>query len=417
MPEPIVDYLIVGGGVAGGHAVFEIRKHDKTGNIVVINKEDHFPYDRPPLSKEYLGGQKKKSEVFFRADSYYRRNKIDFISGRTVLNIDSRRRTVTLDDGRAFQYRSLLLATGGHPRKLKIPGSDLEEIHYLRTIEDCDSIKRAASKARKVAIVGGGFIGCEVAATLSGKGLGVTLIHRSPQLLSAAIDEETANWIREYHSKKGVDVLLNTNVSAFLEKAGKLEAVQLEGGKIVPADLVVVGIGIDLNIELAEKAGLKMDRGVLVNEFMETSVDGVYAAGDITRFFSPPFNRHLRVEHVDVAQKQGGIAGMNMAGSKQPFNEYPYFFSNQFDLEINAYGDLTKRSQVVRRGKLDAKTGFIQFYFDGMEMSGILSVNADWKEIGWAKKLLEAGEEFTDPQTLADESKTLRQHLNSIRKK
>jgi len=416
MSESVVDYIIIGGGVAGGHAVFEIRAHDKKGSVMVVNRESHFPYDRPPLSKEYLAGQKKRSEVFFRADSYYKRNRINFIGDHTVVAVDPHRQRITLDDGRVFRYRSLLFATGGHPRKLNIPGSELEGVHYLRTIEDCNGIKKAASRAKKVAIVGGGFIGCEVAATLRGKGLEVTLIHRSPQLLNNAIDIETASWIKEYHAKKGVGILLNTNVVGFLGKNGKLEGVQLEGGNLVPADLAVVGIGIELDTELAEKTGLRVDQGVLVNEYLETSIDGIYAAGDIARFFSPVFKRHLRLEHVDVAQKQGKTAGKNMAGQREPFGEYPYFFSNQYDIEINAYGDLSRHSLVVRRGRLDADPGFIQFYFDEKKLSGILSVNIDWNEIEWAKRLLEAGKEFADPQILADESKTLRQHLNLVRK-
>lgn len=415
MPEFTADYLIIGGGVAGGHAVYGIRKYDKAGGIIVINKEDHFPYDRPPLSKEYLAGEKEKREVFFRADSYYKRNKVEFIRGHSVQAINTPLRRVRLDDGREISYKKLLLATGGRVRKLKLPGSDFEGIYYLRTIEDCDTIKEAAAKSKEVAIVGGGFIGCEVAATLRGKGLKVTLIHKSPQLLSAAIDQETTHWIQGYHSKKGVNILLNANVVKFSGVDGKVRAVELDDGKSVPADFVVVGIGITPNTELAEKAGLKIDGGVFTNEYLETSADGVYAAGDIARFYSPVFKRSLRVEHVDVAQKQGKTAGNNMTGRKQPFSELPYFFSFQFDLEINAYGDLSQHTEIVRRGKLDAKTGFIQFYFDGIMMNGILSVNADWKEIERAKTLLGMRNEFHSPSILSDESKTLASIIKSTK--
>jgi NADPH-dependent 2,4-dienoyl-CoA reductase/sulfur reductase-like enzyme len=414
MPERTTDYLIVGGGVAGGHAVYGIRKNDKIGNIIVINKEDHFPYDRPPLSKEYLAGKKEKREVFFRADSYYKRSKVEFIRGHSVNAIDTSLRKVRLDDGRELSYKSLLIATGGRVRKLELPGSDLEGIYYLRTIEDCDAIRKVATRSKEAVIIGGGFIGCEVAATLRGKGLKVTLIHKSPQLLSAAIDMETAQWIQGYHSKKGVKVLLNTNVTKFVGKDGKVQAVEVDDGKQIAADFVVVGIGITLNTELAEMAGLKIDKGVLVNEYLKTSADGVYAAGDIARFYSPIFERNLRVEHVDVAQKQGKIAGMNMAGRKEPFNELPYFFSFQYDLEINAYGDLSQHTEIVRRGKLDAKTGFIQFYFNDKMLNGILAVNADWNEIERAKSLLNMQKEFPSPSILSDESKTLRQQLRML---
>lgn len=407
MPE-LVHYLLVGGGVAGGHAVFEIRKHDKSGRIVVVNEENQFSYDRPPLSKEYLAGKKKRRDVFYRADSYYARNKVEVIRGHKVRTIDTSLRSVMLDDGREFAYKVLLIATGGRVRKLELPDSDLEGIYYLRTIEDCDGIRKAARSRKKVVIVGGGFIGCEVAATLKGRGLKVTLLERSPHLLSAAIDEETADWIRAYHSKKGVNVLTDTAVTRFVGKNGHVNGVELKDGKVLATHFVVAGIGIIPNTELAEDAGIKIDKGILVDECLRTSADDVYAAGDVARFYSPIFKRNLRVEHVDVAQKQGTTAGRNMTGlKKQPFDELPYFFSNQFDLEINAYGDLSQRSIIVRRGKMDVKTGFIQFYLQGTILDGILSVNADWKDIETAKTLLGMRKEIPNPSILADESNTL----------
>src|ERR1700730_14908632 len=261
----LVEYLIVGGGVAGGHAIFEIRKHDKSGRIVVVNGENQLPYDRPPLSKEYLAGKKKRREVYFRADSYYKRNKVEFIKGHRVQDIDTSDRSLTLDDGRKFKFKSLLIATGGRVRKLELPGSDLEGVYYLRTIEDCDVIKKAAvPKSKSVVILGGGFIGCEVAATLRSKGLKVTLLEMSTHLLSAAIDEETADWIQAYHSKKGVNVLTNASATRFLGQNGRVKGVELKDGKTLAADFVVVGIGIIPNTELAEHAGIKVDEGILV---------------------------------------------------------------------------------------------------------------------------------------------------------
>jgi 3-phenylpropionate/trans-cinnamate dioxygenase ferredoxin reductase component len=401
--------LIIGGGVAGGHAIFEIRRHDKSGRIVVVNKEDQFPYDRPPLSKEYLAGKMTRSDVFYRADSYYASSKVEVIKGHEVRTIDTIGRSVILDDGRKFSYRALLIATGGHVRKLELPGSDLEGIYYLRTIENCDVIRKVAGSRKRVVVVGGGFIGCEVAATLRRKGLKVTLLERSSHLLSAAIDSETAHWIELYHSKKGVEVMTDTSVTKFLGRNGHVSGIELHDGTVLAADLVIAGIGIIPNTELAENAGLKTDGGIMVNEYLKTSADKVYAAGDVARFRSPMFKRNLRVEHVDVAQKQGTIVGRNMTGlKKKPFDELPYFFSNQFDLEINAYGDLSERTTTVRRGMMDAKTGFIQFYFNGATLNGILCVNADWKEIERARTLVESRKDFPDPSILSDEDRTLK---------
>ncbi len=406
MPETI-EYVIVGGGVAGGHAAFEIRKRDKSGRIVMVNAEDQFPYDRPPLSKEYLGGKMKRSELFFKADSYFARNKVEVRRGRQVQAIDASRRSVSLDDGSELSYSKLLLATGGTPRKLEMPGSDLSGIHYLRSLQDCDEIKSAAKSSKRVAIIGGGFIGCELAATLTGKGMKVTLIEIAPRLLSAAIDEETSRFIKDYHSKKRVNVMTSTKVAGYQGKDGRATGVELDDGRIIPADLIIVGVGIILNTGLAEKAGLKVEKGVVVDDHLRTSADGVYAAGDVARFYSPIFKRYLRLEHVDVAQKHGAVAGSNMAGKEKSFDELPYFFSNQFDLEINAFGDLSQHTEVVRRGQLDPKKGFIQFYFDGAVLNGVLSVNADWNEIERAKVLIARRKDFADPSALSDESRKL----------
>jgi 3-phenylpropionate/trans-cinnamate dioxygenase ferredoxin reductase component len=408
-----VDYVIVGGGVAGGHAAFEIRKHDKSGTIVVVNSEDQLPYDRPPLSKEYLAGKMKRKDLFFRTDSYFSRSKVQVLQGRRVQSIDASGRTVTLDDGSGFSYDQLLIATGGEVRRLDLPGSELAGILYLRTLRDCDGIRFEAKSSKRAAILGGGFIGCELAATLRAKGLKVTLIEIAPRLLSAAIDEETSRWVQDYHSKKGVKVLSGTKATGYRGKDGRVNGVELEGGEVIPADFVAVGVGIIPNTGLAEKAGLKVDKGVLVDEHLRTSAEGVYAAGDIARFYSPIFKRYLRVEHVDVAQKHGAVAGSNMAGKETSFDELPYFFSNQFDLEINAFGDLSQHTAVIRRGKLDPRKGFIQFYFDGAILNGILSVNADWNEIERAKTLVQNRKTLDDPSALSDESRSLRSFASS----
>jgi 3-phenylpropionate/trans-cinnamate dioxygenase ferredoxin reductase subunit len=201
-------------------------------------------------------------------------------------------------------------------------------------------------------------------------------------------------------------------VSGFVGKNGRVHEVELKDGKVIPAEFVVIGIGITPNTELAENARLRVDKGLLVDEYLKTSVHNIYAAGDIARFYSPIFKRYLRVEHVDVAQRQGATAGANMTGRKKAFDGLPYFFSNQFDLEINAYGDLSQHTTVVRRGRLDAKRGFIQFYLDESTLNGILCVNADWKEVERAKTLILMRKDFAEPSILSDESKTLKSIIN-----
>ncbi|MDG7026324.1 MAG: FAD-dependent oxidoreductase [Nitrososphaerota archaeon] len=406
MPDH-VDYLIVGGGVAGGHAAYAIRKQDRTGRIVVVSDEMQFPYDRVPLSKEFLAGKRKRRELFFKGDAYYPRNKVEVIRERRTEALDISSKTVRLDDGQAFSYRRLLLATGGRPRKLELPGSDLAGIYYLRTLEDCDAIRKASSDASRAVIVGGGFIGCEVAATLRGRGLKVTLVELGDHLLGAAIDEKTAGWIQGYHIKQGVKVLTKTTVDEFVGKDGRVTGVKLGGGLVVPADFVVVGVGIIPNIAIAEKAGLKVDRGIIVDRRLRTSAADVYAAGDVARFYSPILKRVMRVEHYDVAERQGAVAGSNMAGRSASFDELPYFFSNQYDLEINAYGDLSSRTSTILRGDLDSKVGFLRFYFNGTVLDGVLSVNREWDEIEKAKALVERRRPIADPSAVGDESRAL----------
>ncbi|MDG6945808.1 MAG: FAD-dependent oxidoreductase [Nitrososphaerota archaeon] len=407
MPNRI-DYLIIGGGVAGGHAAYAIRKQDRTGKIVVVSDEKQLPYDRVPLSKEFLAGKRKRRELFFKGDAYYPRNKVEVIRERRAEALDISSKTVRLDDGQAFSYRRLLLATGGRPRKLELPGSDLAGIYYLRTLEDCDAIRKASSDASRAIIVGGGFIGCEVAATLRGRGLKVTLVELADRLLGAAIDERTAGWIQEYHIKQGVKVLTKTTVDEFVGKDGRVTDVKLGGGLVVPADFVVVGVGIIPNIAIAEEAGLKVDRGIIVDGRLRTSAADVYAAGDVARFYSPILKRVMRVEHYDVAERQGAVAGSNMAGRSASFDELPYFFSNQYDLEINAYGDLSSRTSTILRGDLDSRDGFLQFYFNGTVLDGVLSVNREWDEIEKAKELVESRKPIADPSAVGDESRALR---------
>lgn len=407
MPDR-VDYLIVGGGVAGGHAAYAIRKRARAGRVVVVTEEKQLPYDRVPLSKEYLAGKRKKRELFFKGDSYYPRNKVEVMRERRAEALDVAGRTLRLDGGEALSYRRLLLATGGRPRRLQLPGSELDGIHYLRTLEDCEKIRDASAGAGSAVIVGGGFIGCEMAATLRCKGLKVTVVELGQHLLGAAVDEKTARWIQEYHSSQGVKVMTGAAVTGFVGKGGSVSGVKLGAAGVVSADLVAVGVGIVLNTELAESAGLKVDRGIVVDERLRTSAPDVYAAGDIARFYSPTMKRTMRVEHYDVAEKQGAVAGANMAGGRASFGELPYFFSNQYDLEINAYGDLSSRTSTVLRGEMGSKAGFLQFYFNGTTLDGVLSVNRDWDEIEKAKAMVERRKRVVDPSALGDEGKALR---------
>ena len=400
-------YLIIGGGLAGGNAASEIRKQDKQGRLILISREDLTPYDRVPLSKAYLTGKIRREALFLKKPEFYTQNGIELMLGRDVSALDAKGRTATLLDGTSIKFEKLLLASGGAPRRIPLPGAELPGIYYLRTVQDCDAIKSAAYG--RAAVLGGGFIGCELASAFASMGLECTIIEMGPFLLNMAVDEETGRWVGDYFTKRGVRVLLNTTAKKFLGgEGGSVRGVETNGSP-VDADFVVVGVGISLNTALAEGGGLKVERGIVTNEFLETSVEGIYAAGDVARFYSPVFGRHLRLEHYDVAVKHGRVAGRNMVADRpvESFLDLPYFFSYQFDLKINAYGDLSSRTSIVRRGELNATTGFMQFYFNGNLIDGVLTVNTPSDEIKKAKNLVQKRTTLSNPREISDGSRDL----------
>lgn len=398
-------YLIIGGGLAGGSAAEAIRQFDSTGRLALVSAEPHLPYDRVPLSKTYLMGRMKRERLFLKKPEFYEEQRIEMIRERRVEALDVNSRTVRLDDGREFAFERLLLATGGRPRRLStLPGSELGGIYHLRTIEDCEAIREAMASSRRALVIGGGFIGCEVAAAFAAQGLETTLLELGPYLLNMALDEETGRWIGDYFTQQGVRVMLDAAAARFLGEAGQVRMVETRDGQRIECDFVAVGVGIALNTELAQRAGLKIDNGVIVDEHLETEIPGLYAAGDIARFYSPVFGRHLRVEHYDVAVKHGERAGANMAGEPKAFDELPYFFSYQFKLNINVLGDMSRWDRVVRRGPLSLDPGFLQFYLERNRLNAVLSVNRKPAELQAAQKLITAQGSWEHPSLLADES-------------
>jgi 3-phenylpropionate/trans-cinnamate dioxygenase ferredoxin reductase component len=378
----------VGGGLAGASAASSIRKLDPAGRILLISNEHFLPYDRVPLSKAYLMDKIPKERLFLKKAESYQKENLELIRGHELKLVNTGEHTGILDDGGKISYQKLLFATGGSPRKVPIPGSDLKGVFYLRTIEQCDRLKEALSLAHSAVIIGGGFIGCELAAAFATKGLDTTIIEMGPYLLNMALDEETGRWIEQYHTEHGVKVLCNSTALRLVEKDGMVREVEIQDGSNVRADLVVVAVGIKLHTELAERAGIQVDRGIVVNEFLETNFDGVYAAGDIARYYSPIFKKYLRLEHYDIALKHGQIAGENMAGQKKAFDELPYFFSYQFDLKINAYGDLSTRGRIANTENSHEKgIGLLRYYLDNEgTINGALSINSSWDELKKARE-------------------------------
>ncbi len=402
-------YVIVGGGLAGFNAIPPIRERDTDGRIVLVTDERERPYDRVPLSKRYLQGALSREGVFLRPPEFFEEHQVELRTGQRATKLNAQAKTLTLDDGAELGYDKLLLATGGWPRRLPLPGADLRGIHYLRTLEDSDRLKEAMDHAKRLVVVGGGFIGCEVAAAGVIKGLDATVVEVGPYLLNLAFDEPTGRWVMDYLAAKGMKVRCGERATKFLGEGGRVTGVETSTGAVLPADLVVVGVGLIPNTDLAQSAGLKVDNGIVVDERLRTSAPDVYAAGDVARFYAPVFERHLRVEHYDVAVRHGKVAGANMAGGDAVFTELPYFFSDMFELRVHVHGTLSDHDRILLRGerKLTDQGGFVQFYMKGDRIMAYLGVNRKLKEERAAQKLISSRTTFEDTGPLEDPTSDL----------
>lgn len=406
-----IDNLIIGGGLAGGYAAITLRQYDKNTSIAIVTDEKHIPYDRVPLSKEYLQGKVKQESLFIRKHDFYIKNNIEIINNKRVVELDLNNNIAFLDDNSEIKFKKVLLATGGYPRKLKMGEEDKQNVFYLRRIEHSDKIRETAFNSKKAVIIGGGFIGCEIASSLKKLGVESTIIEKANSILTLALDEETAKIIEQHFKRSGINVITGTSVKQFIAKDNKVIGVETESGEEIMADMFVVGIGIKVSTELAEKAGLEVNNGIVVNERLMTRKENVFAAGDVASFYHPLYETYMRVEHYDVAVKHGKIAGSNMAGINSTFNELPYFFSYMYNLNIYSWGMIKGYDYIVKRGELDVEKGFLQFYFKKGQMIAVLGVNT-FKEADVARKIIASKKTFENPDLLADKNRNLQDFLS-----
>lgn len=399
----IFDYVIIGGGLTGSHAAQAIRENDKNGSILLITDENRIPYDRVPLSKNYLMGKMKSEVLYVKQSDFYANQKIELLVGFKAIKLDSKSHTVDIGNDTQVNYKKLLLSTGGQARRLSIPGSDLKGVFYLRTIDDADEILNAMKESKSAVVIGGGFIGCELASTFTKKGISVTIIEAGPKILGRVFDSDSASWIESYFERKKVTIMKKITPVELEGNNGKVTGVKLQSGQVIPADFVVIGIGINPNVDLAKEAGLQVDNGIMVNEYMQTSHHDIYAAGDVARFYSPLFGRHMRLEHYDLAVKQGRLAGENMAGQSKPLEELPYFFSFMFDIRIEAYGDLSKYDTVITRGNPTGNGNFTKFYLDNGTVNAVMMVTRK-ENVENIKQLIRLRKKIDDPISLSTEA-------------
>lgn len=400
-------YVIIGGGLAGGRACENVRRVDAAGSIALVAGEPRLPYQRPPLSKGYLTGKEGLDKVYLKEEAFYAQNKIAVISGVRATKLDRAARQVTLADGRVLGYEKLLLATGAQARRLPIAGSDLPGVCTLRTIDDADAIRAVATAGVRALVVGGSFIGCEVAASLAQLGVAVTMAFLETRLLERVVTAELSEYIARKYTANGVRILPKTRPTAFVGSS-EVQQAMLDNGETLPVDLVVMGVGVKLDTVLAREAGLEMDGdAILVDEYLRTSDPNIYAAGDIAAWPDAIYGKRLRVEHWDVARAQGLRAGRNMAGELKPYATLPYFFSDLFDLSFEVWGDLTTWDQTVLRGAVRSGS-FACYYFAQGRMVGVLAANRPDAERKPMQKLVQMRPAYANVAArLSDESTDL----------
>jgi NADPH-dependent 2,4-dienoyl-CoA reductase/sulfur reductase-like enzyme/nitrite reductase/ring-hydroxylating ferredoxin subunit len=361
MPEKIV---IIGGGAAGFCAAERLRREQYQGSIVMLSNDDAPPVDRPNLSKDYLAGTAPEDWVPLRPPSFYSDSGIELRLEADVTGIDARVREVALADGSKVPYDRLLLATGAEPVRLTIPGADLPHVHTLRSLADCRAIIARAKTARRAVVLGASFIGLEVAAALRAREIEVHVVAPDKRPMERVLGPQVGDFVRALHEEHGVIFHLEDTAGAI-----DRDRVALKSGGRLDADLVIAGIGVRPRIELAEKTGLKVDRGVMVDACLETSIPGLFAAGDIARWPDPHSGKNIRVEHWVVAERQGGTVALNMLGRREKFVAVPFFWSQHYDVPINYVGHAEKWDELTIDGDVMAKDCLLRYKRDGRTLA------------------------------------------------
>lgn len=379
------EYLIIGGGLAGASAAKGIREIDKEGSIILFTSEAHLPYHRPPLTKGLWTGKKKTEEIFVESGDFYSESNIKIELSTTIVEINPALKRIGTDTGKEFFYNKLLIATGGTPRRLSIQGGELEDVCYFRNLDDFNSVHSKATQGASAVVIGGGFIGSEISASLSLIGVNVIQIFPDPYLCRKVFPVELGTAIMGKYQEHGVELVPDDTVVS-IEKRNKKTIVRTRKEREFRTDMVITGIGIVPGFELARDAGLQTSKGVIVNELLQTSNPDIYAAGDVALFPYEALQRQMRVEHWDNALNQGFHAGKNMAGLSEPYTYMPYFFSDLYEFGYEAVGDVNSELAVVTDWK-DIFNKGILYYQNQNRIVGVMLCNV-WGKTEFARNII-----------------------------
>lgn len=397
--------MIVGGGQGGYQAAASLRTEGYRGPITLISEEPHLPYQRPPLSKAFVLGKHDLDRLFLRPEAYYAEHEITMLRGEQAVSIDRSSAMVELASGTRIPYRWLILATGARNRVLPVTGAELEGVCYLRTVDEASTIKQRLVPAQKVVIIGGGFIGLEIAASARVLGKDVVVLEALPRLMARAVAPVVSDFFLEAHRREGVEIRLGARVVSFNNTGENVSGVVLEDGTVLSAELVVIGIGVMPNIELAHQAGLTTSNGIAVDEYLRTSDENIFAIGDCAEYPHPHAGGSVRLESVQNAVDHAVAVARTIVGKPAPYTAVPWFWSDQFDLRLQMVGLSFGFDQTVIRGMMESRK-FSVFYFRNRQLLGIDSINRPTDHLA-GRKLIAARKPLT-PEQAADEAVNLK---------
>ncbi|MGE5644323.1 MAG: NAD(P)/FAD-dependent oxidoreductase [Acidobacteriota bacterium] len=387
-------FAILGGGMAAGYAAKQLVELGlKPGELAILSADTFAPYERPPLSKGFLAGRDTEDGIRINPESFYREHGIEVKLSCEVAAIDAGRKRLTLARGGEFGFEKLIAAPGAAARRLDIPGAQLDNVRHLRSLDDSAALRQRAENAKRAVVIGGGFIGMEVGAVLAQKGIEVTLALRDDRIGKAIFTPEMSRFFETYYAAKGVRIVKGMALKE-LRGAGAVSSAVLDGGQEIPCDLVVAGIGAAPVTDMLAASGFEINNGVVVNEYLETSLPGIYAAGDAANYYDVLFNKRRRVEHWDNAVSQGEHCARQLMGERAPFRHVPYFFSDVFDLSYEYWGDAAGADQVVHKGDVTTNS-FSVWWLRGGRVVAAFVMNRPDAEREAAPKWIESGEDYS----------------------